>query len=332
MEKGSPVRTLDRLHSPSDLPENYIVTNTYLRAAGVLLWCGLALLFSASLSYGQDSDPDAPLVGGSGVGYIDIAPVVTQFRFRYEATYNNEQPARAEFFWAIDGPFGPGPGPETRIDYQDFSPYLEVLLVDGLSVFGELPVRLLEGEIQDNTGGLADLNVGFKYALIQNEDRFATFQLRTYAPSGDTARGLSTDHVSLEPGVLFLCRLSDLLTIEGELKDWIAVGGTDEFAGNVLRYGLGGSVLLVNGQEAGYGQFLGVTEFVGWTVLEGDSVVTTSPTNSIVRDAEGDTIVNVKLGIRWVLDRFSLYTGYGRALTGQSWYDDVLRVEGRLVF
>ena len=55
-----------------------------------------------------------------------------------------------------------------------------------------------------------------------------------------------------------------------------------------------------------------------------------------VKDAAGDTIVNAKIGVRLGfgplvgpanLSRSDLYIGYGRALTGDVWYKDILRVE-----
>ncbi len=114
-------------------------------------------------------------------------------------------------------------------------------------------------------------------------------------------------------------------------RDWIAIGGSPTFSGNVLRYGLGTSYQL-NPCDPCRPLSL-VTEFVGWTVLEGRTAITTIPGGTIFPDAAGDTIVNGKVGLRW---RFSpvadLYGGYGRALTDQTWYDDVFRLELRRTF
>ena len=61
----------------------------------------------------------------------------------------------------------------------------------------------------------------------------------------------------------------------------------------------------------------------------------------MVERARGDTIVNAKLGVRagfgdrcdtgW-LSRSDLYVGYGRALTGEVWYKDIVRAEFRVRF
>ena len=62
---------------------------------------------------------------------------------------------------------------------------------------------------------------------------------------------------------------------------------------------------------------------------------------NVVHNAAGETIVNAKFGIRagfgqdWsnkLLNNSELYVGYGRALTGDVWYKDIIRVEYQLRF
>lgn len=281
--------------------------------------------------YANNSDSfSGPQISDSGVGYIDSAILSDLVRLRFDSAYNNPQPARAEFVWPIDGPFGPGPGPETRVDYQDFRLYAERVFAPRWSAFAELPFRLLNGELQDNTAGMGDVNAGFKFELASSCQDVLTLQFRTYAPTGSGTRGLGTRHASVEPALLWWHRHSDRLTVEGEVQAWSAIGGSEGFAGDVLRYGLGSSYLL---NPESCHPLYGVAEFVGWTVLNGGTAITTSPTNTLFTDATGDTIVNVKVGLRWQLNcSDSLYAGYGRALTEQSWYEDVLRVEFRRAF
>ena len=59
----------------------------------------------------------------------------------------------------------------------------------------------------------------------------------------------------------------------------------------------------------------------------------------VVQDANGDTIVNAKVGVRTMLgkpvgnglmNRADVYAGYGRALTGEVWYKDLMRFELRV--
>jgi hypothetical protein len=81
-----------------------------------------------------------------------------------------------------------------------------------------------------------------------------------------------------------------------------------------------------------------VVECVGWTVLGGKEAV--FPTDTAV-SAVGDTIVNAKFGVRTqlgkpvgngILRRADFYAGYGRALTGEVWYKEIMRFEFRLRF
>src|SRR5262249_52987145 len=150
---------------------------------------------------------------------------------------------RAEFFYAKCGcfrpvdPRSPGPPlPETNVDYQDIRSYLEVAFANRLSVFAEVPVRFLNPDQNANTAGLGDMYAGFKAALLYDPNRVVSVQLRTWIPTGAASRGLGTHHVSLEPSLLLYQKLSDRLLFEGQLSDWIPVGGTD-FSGNIIEYG-----------------------------------------------------------------------------------------------
>jgi hypothetical protein len=264
------------------------------------------------------------------VGYIDNALPMNQIRLRFDAGYNFHRPNRAEFFYAKTSPAGPGlPVPEPRIDYQDLSCYLEVAPRDSLSAFVEIPWRFLNPEVNANVNGLADMNAGFKFGLVQGPDVAATFQLRTYAPTGDASRGLGTHHVSLEPALLVYKPLTERLGCSGELRYWVPIGGTD-FAGDIVRYGAG---VFYDVYLGGHLTLTPVAEFVGWTVLNGkESAV--GPSGQIIRqDAEGNTIVNVKLGLRATFGNWGdIYGGYGRPLTGDRWYANIFRLEFRLYF
>ena len=278
----------------------------------------------------DDSDPEEPQVGSSGVGYIDPAFIADTFRFRFDAAYGNVAPSRAEFFWPIGPPFGPGPRAERHVDYQDFSTYLEYKLRPDFSVFGDVPFRLINPTVNDNTGGLGDSNLGFKWLLDSSPNHLLTFQFRTYVPSGDASRGLGNRHVSLEPALLGLLRLAPRWTLESELRDWIPIGGTPDVQGNIIRYGLGASYLLYDDSPQ---RLLAVTEFVGWSVLSGGVGRRNNLGVVQIQDAEGTAIVNAKVGLRWFFDPCtSLYAGYGRALTPDVWYTDTFRVELRRSF
>jgi hypothetical protein len=293
-----------------------------------LLFAFYLLPFAISEARAQGTG--GPTIRDSDVGYIDPAIPGDMLRLRYDASFNNPRPSRAEFFWPQGGLGHPGPPrPETSVSYQEWSAAVEFQFAPQLSGFVEAPWRLLHPEVNDRAAGFGDMNAGFKYAFISNEDLVATFQLRTYVPTGDSHRGLGVDHTSLEPALLVYGRLNERLAFEGELRDWVPIGGTD-FAGNVLRYGAG---LHYDWLQTEQVQVVPVVELVGWTVLGGKESVPVSAGVFQVKGAAGDTIVNAKVGVRFKMDGWGdLYTGYGRALTGDRWYANTFRVEWRLTF
>ena len=291
------------------------------------------------------SDTTVALVDANG-GYLDNAVIRNRFRLRFDNGSGINQPSRAEYFYAKCGcfrtgipagtpnhdpnAFGPGPNLDIEgmggVDYQEYQGYLELAPVDWISGFVEMGIRSINPELNDNTTGLGDMRAGFKMYLYSQDEQYLTFQLRTYIPTGDSDRGLGTNHVSLEPGVLFYKRIGDRIGLEGEFKDWISVGGTD-FSGNVLQYGggIGYDIYRCRGWTV-----TPILETVGWTVLTGRQTDVTTTTLS--SSSSGDTIVNVKPGVRIRKDKQSLYAGYGRAITGDVWYQDIFRVEYRLDF
>jgi hypothetical protein len=271
-----------------------------------------------------------PTTSDSRDGYIDNAIPGNQFRLRFDASYGDNRPNRAEFFYARPAPRGPGlPDPEFRVDFQDLSAYLEAAATDRLSGFVEVPWRFLNPEVNRNHNGLGDMNAGFKYAFIRDPGLVATFQFRTWIPTGDPHLGLGNDHVSLEPALLVWKPITERFGLEGELRYWAPVGGT-EFAGDIVRYGVG---LHYDLPRVGNVQLSPTLTFVGWTVLSGKESVPLSSRVVVVDDAAGETIVNVKVGVRALSERFGdVFVGYGRALTGDRWYENTLRVEWRIRF
>jgi hypothetical protein len=114
----------------------------------------------------------------------------------------------------------------------------------------------------------------------------------------------------------------------------------------VIRYGTSLNYLVFNRTNF---RVIPSVELVGWTVLGGKELAVANPgiighpeTGTFAtQDASGDSILNAKFGVRFgfgaleergLLSQSSLYVGYGRALTGDVWYKDILRVEYRMNF
>lgn len=243
-------------------------------------------------------------------------------------------------------PQGTGPnmliagGSEPNIDFQELTPSFEYAPLPNFSVFAEIPTRYLNPTLVPNFAGFSDVRLGFKYAFVARPDRFYTFQTRFFIPTGKGEHGLGTDHTSIEPGLLVFQQLTDRLFFLGEFRNWIPIGASD-FGGNVLRYGAGLSYNIVETRRM---RISPVMEYVGWTVLGGKKS-NIDPNGPPVLDANGDTIVNGKFGVRIgfgeydragggsvLNDRHSIYVGYGRALTGDHWYQDIFRLDYQFYF
>jgi hypothetical protein len=276
--------------------------------------CAVVLCLLAPAALGQSD------VKGS---YIDGAIPMDQLKLRYDNMDGMNRTDRAEFIYPK--------GFYSDVRNQDASTYLEVLVMPRFSAFIELHEQLVNPADSSPNTGFGDMNVGGKYALLCQADQVLSVLLRTYIPTGMPKESLlGTGHVSLDPAVLYFRKLTDSLSLEADLHDYIPIGGSD-FAGNVLRYGIGLSYKVFRREQI---SITPVAEFVGWTVLSGkESTGLTAAGDLLFKEAGGDTIINAKMGVRIGFgDHSDLYVGYGRALTGEVWYKDVVRVEFRYKF
>src|SRR5690606_7297138 len=85
--------------------------------------------------------------------------------------------------------------------------------------------------------GAGDMRYGMKVCTWSSDDIIATFLLRLYQPTA-VSESLGTSHWSIEPGILASYRIHPMIHLEGEIRYWYPLDGSD-FAGEVLRYGLG---------------------------------------------------------------------------------------------
>ncbi|KAA1260443.1 hypothetical protein LF1_29830 [Rubripirellula obstinata] len=300
----------------------------------------LLAIGSPAFVFAQDDDPPFS-TSDTNVGYIDSAIPMTQVRVRFDSAFDNPTPDRAEFFYrastaATGVPLSPA---ETGVDYQELWSYLELALSSEVSVFVDIPFRFIDPELNPNRSGLGDIQLGMKGVLWSQPNQILSAQLRTYLPTGDADRLLGTDHVSLEPALLYARRLSDRTIIESEFRVWVPINGTvvpeGDFAGSILRFGMGiGHDLYQTSDCCGQNprRLTAVAEFVGWSILDGLATVPDTPTQAQIIDVSGDTIVNGKFGLRWTDSDRSIFAGYGRSLTGDVWYNDIVRLEYAMRF
>ena len=287
------------------------------------------------------------------VGYIEDATVGSGFRIRFDSGWDIDSPDRAEFFYAKCGCFrdlagspaydpsapGPGPGIVQAMNFNQLNMTTERQLGKRASVFFDLPFRWIKPTdfvagtgAFSNQSGLGDIGVGTKVAIATSSSRDITVMVRGSFPTGDSSKGLGTDHGSVEPALLVRQALGSRFQLEGEFGDYHPTGtskgplpGNGNFAGDILYYGIGPSFAVVNNRSV---RLAPVVELVGWHLLSGYE--TSSFASGGSGDVSGLNIVNLKIGARvGIGNTGSFYVGYGFALTQNVWYDHILRLEYR---
>lgn len=257
---------------------------------------------------------------------IDPARPMTNFRIRMDGAYGYDRPDRAEYFFARQLARGPQ-AVNNDVNYQDLRFYYEAAS-DFISLFTDLPIRSIDPSTSPDTTGFADMNAGIKSRLLAREKWELTTIFRTYIPTGSARKGLGTGHVSLEPGLLGNYRLNCKTYLHGEFKFWFPIGGSADFAGNILRYGTGVSHVLWESCDKPIA-IIPTLEFVGWTVLDGRQ---TNP-GGIVSSIDGMWIVNIQPGIRTALGKhFDIGLSGAWNLTNDHWYNGLGRLDLRWVF
>lgn len=264
---------------------------------------------------------------------IDVSQPFNNLRMRVDCAYNLERPDRAEYYWARPSSLGGlGPSlPERSVDYQDIRFQLE-FGGPKFSAATDIPIRVLDPDVNPNTAGFADMNLTTKLVLVDGKRWQVTQYFRTYFNTGFMPRGLGNGHVSIEPGFLGRMKWSDRTYFHSEIKFWVPTPGHPDHAGEVLKFGAGVSHVWF---ETDSFAAMPTLELVGWSVLDG--LETTYPAGVPVEvDPEG--IFNIHPGIRFVRDAdsdlglFELGVSGAAAVTTNRWYESLLRVEARFSF
>lgn len=287
-------------------------------------------------------------IDASMVGYIDDSAVQTLVRVRFDSGFNTPRPDRAEYFYAGSStPSGSTNAAQRTLNFQQLYLLGEYAPLERVSAFVQVPFRWVQPSFIPSatqtpdlfsTGGISDVQAGLKLAAVASGSRNLTFQLRAYFPTGDGSAGLGTNHYSIEPTLLFFQRLSDRAAVEAEAGDTHPIGGTtyapdtlpathpQDFAGDVLMYGVGPSYQLVKRNRYG---ITPVLELVSWHVFGGLQ----TGSAKVVQSAAGINVLNAKLGARISFPGgSSIYAGFGRGLTSNIWYRNLFRIEYRHVF
>ena len=297
--------------------------------------------------------------------FTDFARPQTITRFRYDRGWNLQFPDRNEYFWAkqnitnnlstvggrpylrgIGGGNGPNfppkvvkarkvPSPprhggvfgETGLNYDQIFLYQEAASASG-SLFVEQNYRSMYPDITPHTAGFGDLNFGIKSLLLDCELMQLTFQFKTYTPTGQAKKGFGTGHFSLEPSLLLSVRLAEDTYFQGQLAEWIPIGGNEDYQGALIKYNF--SVNHVLAYTAPDSPLIGTLEFAGISFQDG---LYTDPYRGPI-NSRGGTYASFGPGLRHsICNRFD----YGGAIAwtvsdaGQ-FGSPLLRLEMRVIY
>jgi hypothetical protein len=288
--------------------------------------------------------------GGIGAEYVAQAPFFIQTtqpfnncRVRLDLARDLEFPDRSEWFWAKTPggkgppvPKGKVPRGETTVDYQDLDFYMEKG-TKRLGMAVNLPIRSVDPEIRDNATGFADMSIQTKAVLMDGKCWQLTQLFNTYLPTGSASHGTGDGHVSLEPGVAYRWKWSDITYFHGDLKYLFPIAADPDFAGQIFNYGFGWSHVAV---QTDSWALIPVFEVECWTFVDGRetiplAVVDAATGVAAFRDIDTLGIMNICPGLRWVCDKgcdcgtkeFGISAGIN--VTSDQTYEGLLRLEFR---
>ncbi len=255
-----------------------------------------------------DSTPTIPVrrrpnFNGSGLGHerlafslFDIDPAQPFNNFRIRAVLANRMrlPDRAEYFWAKAGGGKGPPKGESAINYQEARMRME-LGSKKLSTAFEVPFRSTDPKENENHAGLGDMQLIVKTVLLDGKQWMLTQYFGTHFASGNSAAGLGTGHVSLEPGLLFRNEFRENTWMHGELKFWFPLGADPQHGGQVLKFATGFNRVWL---ETDHNAWIPSVEIVAFSLLNG---MATDSMGSL-RPIDHDAIFYLTPGLHYVVD------------------------------
>ena len=280
--------------------------------------------------------------------FQDYARPRTIARFRWDNVSDFQFPDRSEFFWARDDGKGAGPQPphpfprkvpagstikqvqykgERSVSYDQLYYYQEAA-AGRSSFFIEIPYRSTHPYYTDHHAGFSDMNLGTKSLLLDCELLQITFQFKTYLPTGQSIKGLGTGHVSLEPSLLASLRLSPDTYLQGQIAEWIPLGGDPAYAGAILHYH--GSLNHVLYRLTPDVPVIGTLEGNAWSFQDG---AYTDPVLGSFRKSSGDTYFNLGPGLRVsVCNNVDFGAAVAFPLSEPHWANPIFRSEFRILY
>ncbi len=168
--------------------------------------------------------------------------------------------------------------------------------------------------------------------IFDTELLLLTIQFRTFTPVGNASYGLGTGHVSLEPSLLGSLKLGPDTYLQGQLAEWIPIGGDNNYQGSVLHYH--GSLNQVLFRIAANSPIIGTFEANAWSFQDGlytDSYL--GPNAPAYRRSSRDTYVNIGPGLRAsICDSIDFGGAIAFPVSEPHWDNPLLRIEFRILY
>jgi hypothetical protein len=288
--------------------------------------------------------------------FVDYARPQTVTRFRFDYMPHLEFPDRAEYWWAqsmynYKGNFqGKGPKPPLLVgprgsivrgwSYLNMSvgSFYTEAAAKKAAFFVEIPYESFNAypkapNSQPNLGtlrhsaGFSDMNIGTKSLLLDCELVQFTFQFRTYFPIGSVGKGLGNGHISLEPSLLTTVKLGPETYFQGQLAEWIPLGGDTSYAGALLKYGFAFNQVLYH--CAPEIPLIGTFEMTGASFQTG---LYTNPFTGPTK-ASNETYFNIGPGLRMsICKRIDFGLAVTWPVSYHYWADPWVRSEFRIIY
>jgi hypothetical protein len=194
-----------------------------------------------------------------------------------------------------------------------------------VSMIFEMPYRTVDPVYGNYAAGFGDMNIAMKTLLFDCELLQVSMIMRTYIPTGNFTNGLGVGHVSLEPSLVWGIKLCPETYMQGQVAEWIPIGGTPGYQGSILHYHFSLNQTLV--RILPNVPLVGTMEFNGWS-FQGGSY--TDPFLGPYQMAGGYTYASGGAGLRlFICDKIDFGFAFALALTPQHFADQLYRSEFR---
>lgn len=285
--------------------------------------------------------------------FVEHAQPRSQTRFRWDAGQGMKLPDRNEYFFAQANGTGLGPNPIAAqaqrtaeiqqtdpgyvpppptginwVNYDDLSMYVETATKGGkFSMFVTSLYRSVDPDVVDRHAFFGDMDVGTKSLVFDRELIQISFQFRTYMPTGVSINGTGTGHFTIEPSILYNLKLFEDCYLEGQVTEWIPLGGSLYDGGIfITHHSINKVIMKINPDVS----VIATGELNSWWFQAG---MFTDPATLLPKSSSGGRYYSLGPGIRINFRNiFDVGAGCAFAVSNNHWAEQLYRLEARLMY